>query len=133
MLESIKTFLNQCPQIADIKNSFSDYTNLSSAVHAAENEVLSDYIDGSRLMKFKFKILVRAKFGQDDCGEALKTCNEIALWIRKMSSNGILPVFENNIFPQYIEIENDPVIADNGVSDALYRLDCYIVYYEKRR
>ena len=133
MLESIKTFLSNCPQISDIKNSFSDYKNLSSALHGAENEVLSDYIDGSRLMKFRFKICVREKFGPTDCAPALKACNEIASWIRKMSLNGNLPVFDESIFPQYIEIENDPVVAENTVSGALYQLNCYIVYYEKRR
>ena len=133
MLESIKTFLSQCPQITGIKNSFSDYKNLSSAVHGSGYEALSSYIDGSRLMKFKFKICVRAKFSQDDCATALNTCNEIAAWLRKMSLDGKLPAFENGIFPQYIEIENDPIPEENAVSSALYSINCYIVYYEKRR
>ena len=133
MLESIKNYLSRCPLTADIKNSFSDYANCSSSVEGDGYDVLSSYIDGSRLMKFRFKICVRHKFGPEDCAEAINYCNGIAEWIRSETQSGKLPEFSGDIFPQYIEIENDPMPLKNAVSSAVYTLCCYLVYYEKRR
>ena len=133
MLESIKNFLNLCPYIEDIKNSFSDYANLSFSLHGKGNDALSSYIDGSRLMKMKFRICVRENFGPEECLPAIELCNKIALWLRAQSESGRFPDCGEGIFPQYFELENDPLIEDSSVSSAIYFLDCYFVYYEKRR
>ena len=133
MLESIKNYLNRCPLTADIKNEFSGHENCSCSLHGDQYEVLSSYIDGSRLMKFKFKICVRQKFSSENCDESIKHCNSIAAWIRNEAGSGRLPDCGDRIFAQYIEIENDPIVLKNEVASAVYALDCYLVYYEKRR
>ena len=136
MMNSIKTFMENCPLLTgiDVNINYLGEDSVSSAVESLSAEpVIKTYTDGGTMRQYLFAIALRQDYGQDAVtnNNAITLLEQIAGWVEHQNSIGILPTLANNQSPISLEVFKTGWLEDKTADTAKYQLQCRLVYYQE--
>lgn len=130
--ESLITWLKSNTSLSVIEEIETDILRAQSesmGVYKQSNNETLDYIDGSKLVKEYYIVLVK-QYNQleNDRISNQQFLYDLECWVETSNLDGVLPTLEDNATCQSVKISNTYYMQEETETQSIYQLSVEIVY-----
>ena len=143
IIESIRTFIKECPFLKDYLGATRpkvnvDYLGDTETVYSIErvpcNPIIKQYIDGSKMKQEEFIFCSRESYGEN-VFENLENINfyeNFVSWLEEKNRTGDLPILDGNREVEKIEILTPGYAFATDIDKARYQIQLRLIYIERK-
>lgn len=133
IIDSLKDFFSQCPLLAG-KGINVNYLGKNSGDYSIEgvpsSPVVKRYVDGEELRQYAFVFASREYYDEDELQntETAEFYEKLCGWIEEKSAARELPVLEDALEAQRLEVTSTGFAAGTAAGSARFQLQCRLIY-----
>lgn len=133
IIDSLRDFFEECPLLKDGKINV-NYLGSRGEDYSIEavpsSPVVKRYVDGGELRQYVFVFASREFYDEDRLRnmDTARFYEELCGWIESRSAAGQLPLLDDGLTAERLEVTATGYAADANAASARFQIQCRLIY-----